>query len=45
MAHRETSPNFPNAGKVTIEAVIDIYAGGGAGGGLGGPVDQIGKYN
>ena len=39
-----TAPNFPNAGRVNIEAVIDVYAGGG-GGGLGGPVDQIGKYN
>jgi hypothetical protein len=38
-----TAPNFPNSGRVNIEAVIDVYAGGG--GGPGGPVDEIGKYN
>lgn len=40
-----TSPNFPNAGRVNIEAVIEVYAGGGSGGGPGGAVDEIGKYN
>lgn len=38
-----TAPNFPNAGRVGIEAIVEVYAGGGGGGG--GPVDELGKYN
>jgi hypothetical protein len=45
VATEGTAPNFPNAGKVTIEAVIEVDSGGGAGGGGGGPVDEAGKYN
>ena len=37
-----TAPNFPNAGRVTLEAVIEVAAGGA---GAGGAVDEIGKYN
>ncbi len=43
-----TAPNFPNAGRVNIETVIEVYAGatGGAGGeGSGGSaLDQLGQY-
>jgi hypothetical protein len=45
VATEGTAPNFPNAGKVTIEAVIEVDSSGGAGGGGGGPVDEAGKYN
>jgi hypothetical protein len=38
-------PNFPNAATVNIEAVVEVYAGGGSGSGVGGSVDEIGKYN
>jgi Tfp pilus assembly protein PilX len=37
-----TAPNFPNAGRVNLEAVIEVAAGGT---GEGGAVDEIGKYN
>jgi hypothetical protein len=40
-----TAPNFPNAGRVTIEAVIEVDSSGGAAGGGRGPVDEGGKYN
>jgi hypothetical protein len=40
-----TAPNFPNAGRASIEAVIEVDSSGGAGGGGGGPVDEVGKYN
>ncbi len=39
-----TAPNFPNAGRVSIETTVEVYAGGGGSGG-GGPVDELGKYN
>ena len=40
-----TAPNFPNAGRVSIETVIEIYAGGAGGAGGGGPAtDQLGQY-
>ncbi len=39
-----TAPNFPNAGRVSIETIVEVYAGGGGVGG-GGPVDEPGKYN
>jgi Tfp pilus assembly protein PilX len=39
------APSFPNAATVNIEAVVEIYAGGRPGGGVGGAVDEFGKYN
>lgn len=37
-----TAPNFPNAGRVNIESVVEVVAGGT---GEAGAVDEIGKYN